>query len=236
MRQSSKDICNHWHAPLVNAKLHIRELDGVRGLAVLMVLIWHYVNCQGAAQLGLPIAYLARATGLFWSGVDLFFVLSGFLIGGIVIENAAEGGFYRAFYVRRVARILPVYVLLLSLYFVCRSTLDQQSFGWLFDNSIPDISYLTFTQNIFMGLSGTFGGNFLGITWSLAIEEQFYFVVPLLIMLVGPARFLPVAFALMFLAPFLRLTVPGFSSVVNMPFRMDALLVGVALVFHALYK
>jgi peptidoglycan/LPS O-acetylase OafA/YrhL len=161
--------------------------------------------------------------------VDLFFVLSGFLIGGILLDHSQKCGFYRTFYIRRAARILPLYVLLLTLFFICRATLDHQSFGWLFNSIIPDFSYLSFTQNIFMGLNGTFGGHFLGVTWSLAVEEQFYLVIPLLLLIVGLNRFLLTAVTLAITAPFLRLAVPGFVSIANMPFRMDALLVGVIL-------
>ena len=223
--------CGHHElkSSVVNSKSHIAELDGVRGLAVLMVLIWHYANCQGAAELGRPIAYIMRATGLFWSGVDLFFVLSGFLIGGILIDNAGKPRFYRTFYIRRAARILPVYVLLLILFFTCRSSLDRSSFGWLFNDAIPDLSYLSFTQNIFMGLNDTFGSSFLGITWSLAVEEQFYLVIPLVLLITGSKGFSKAVIVLALLAPILRLAMPGLGAFVNMPFRMDALLMGVGL-------
>lgn len=216
---------------VLDSKSHIRELDGIRGLAVLMVLIWHYGNCQGADQLWRPIASLMRMTGLFWSGVDLFFVLSGFLIGGILIDNAKRLKFYRTFYIRRAARILPLYLLLLILFFLGRFCLNPSSYGWLFNDAIPDWSYLTFTQNVFMGLNETFGGNFLGITWSLAVEEQFYLMVPAVLLLAGSARFPTAVIALAVAAPFLRLAAPGFESVVNMPLRMDTLLTGVGLAF-----
>ena len=215
----------------VSSKKHIRELDGVRGLAVLMVLIWHYVNCQGAAQLGTALEYFTNGTRLFWSGVDLFFVLSGFLIGGILIDNSEKPGFYRTFYIRRAARILPVYGLLLLLFFIYRASLDPGRFSWLFSDDIPDFAYVSFTQNIFMGVHETFGGRFLGITWSLAVEEQFYLLLPLSLFLFGSSRLLAVTICLALLAPFLRLAFPGFSAVVNMPFRMDSLLIGVVLAF-----
>ena len=194
-----------------------------------MVLIWHYVNCQGAGKLDQPIANLALVTGMFWSGVDLFFVLSGLLIGGILIDHSNRRGFYKTFYIRRAARILPLYASLLILFFTCRFILDRDSFGWLFNDAIPDFSYLTFTQNIFMGANNTFGGHFLGVTWSLAVEEQFYLMVPLVLFFAGAARFPKVVVVLTLVAPLLRLAMPGFESVVNMPLRMDSLLIGVCL-------
>jgi len=102
---------------------------------------------------------------------------------------------------------------------------DHESFGWLFHDAIPDFAYLTFTQNVFMGLNETFGGNFLGITWSLAVEEQFYLMIPIVLVLVGLKRFLPVVILLALCAPFLRLAVPSYDAIVHMPCRMDALFV-----------
>lgn len=217
------------NALTIDSKTRIRELDGIRGLAITFVLIWHYLNCQFAAKLGSFMAHLMWGTSLFWSGVDLFFVLSGLLIGGILIDHSDQKGFLPYFFVRRAVRILPVYFLLLGLYFVSRGFLRTESFEWLFENQLPDLAYLTFTQNVVMGMLGTFGGNFLGITWSLAIEEQFYLALPLTLVLLGKTRLLALLFPLVFLALALRFAFPGFVSVVNMPFRMDPLLLGVGL-------
>ncbi len=216
-------------ATVITSECRIRELDGIRGIAVIMTVFWHYVTCQVRAEPGSTLAYLLKSTGLFWSGVDLFFVLSGFLIGGILADWGEKRGFLMVFYIRRGARILPVYVVLLLLYFLLRSTLDQSRFGWLFDPAVPDIAYLTFTQNIWMGLAGNFGSNFLASTWSLAVEEQFYLFVPLVMAATGVRRFPVVVATLLCCAPFLRLAMPGFQAFVNMPFRMDSLLIGVAL-------
>lgn len=208
----------------------IVELDGIRGCAILLVLVWHWFRCAGAERIDLPgMAALVRATETCWSGVDLFFVLSGFLIGGILLRYQHTPGFYGAFYARRAARILPVYALLLGAYFLCRGVVDPGRFAWLFSDRIPDIAYLTMTQNVFMGLRDTFGGNFLGVTWSLAIEEQFYLVVPLLLMGVGLVRFRLAILPLAVTAPILRWAFPGFGAFVNMPFRMDSLFLGVGL-------
>lgn len=213
----------------LTVKSHIPELDGIRGLAILMVLIWHYVTCQESVATNSPITYVIGMTGLFWSGVDLFFVLSGFLIGGILLDNSQKQRFYRSFYIRRAVRIIPVYTLLLLAFFVCRHLIDRQKYAWLFSDKIPDLAYLSFTQNIFMGLHNDFGGNFLGITWSLSIEEQFYLFIPILLFFVGPSRFIKFVILLAISAPLLRLAFPGFHAFVNTPFRMDSLLMGVLL-------
>src|SRR6516165_3818265 len=83
---------------------HIKSLDGLRGIAILLVFIFHYVprNFQS------PLEFVAS---LGWSGVDLFFVLSGFLITGILYDSRNARGYFRAFYMRRVLRLFPVYCL-----------------------------------------------------------------------------------------------------------------------------
>jgi peptidoglycan/LPS O-acetylase OafA/YrhL len=208
---------------------HVPELDGIRGLAVLLVLVWHYFTCQDAAKLGPAWVEVTKTTYLFWTGVDLFFVLSGYLIGGILWENHRHPGFYRAFYIRRAARILPVYGALLASYFLLQAFLTGPAYHWLFHDPLPNWSLLTFTQNIWMGIRSNFGGHFLGITWSLAVEEQFYLVIPFLLWLLGRQRF-PVAVVILAVsAPFLRLVYPGLHAMVGMPFRMDSLLIGVML-------
>ena len=193
-----------------------------------MVLVWHYVHCQIAPPDSPTISGLLHWTSLSWTGVDLFFVLSGFLIGGIVVDNQHRAGFFRSFYLRRAARILPVYVCLISLFIVARATLDRERFHWLFENDLPLVGYLTFTQNILMGLGETFGGHFVSVTWSLAVEEQFYLVVPLLLWIAGRYRQSWLA-VLILVAPLLRWAFPGFHTFMNTPFRMDALLIGVML-------
>jgi peptidoglycan/LPS O-acetylase OafA/YrhL len=105
--------------------------------------------------------------------------------------------------------------------------LDKERFSWLFSKLMPWWTYASFTQNIAMGLSGDFGGHFLGITWSLAIEEQFYLFAPLLILVVGKKTWVQALIPLVLLAFIFRLASPGFHSYVNVVFRMDSLLLGV---------
>jgi peptidoglycan/LPS O-acetylase OafA/YrhL len=210
---------------MINSRSRIAELDGIRGIAILMVLVWHYFYCQGA---GASSYWLAPATSMFWSGVDLFFVLSGVLIGGIIVDNMGDPGFYRTFFIRRAARIVPLYVLLVGLHFFLQRQLDQASFEWLFRDrdKIPIASYLCFTQNLYMGANGTFASNSIAMTWSLAVEEQFYLLVSCLL-LFGTKRFSKIVVVLAVVSPFLRLAFPWFMVFVNMPFRMDSFLLGV---------
>jgi len=79
-------------------------------MAILLVLLWHYRTAI-PTEPGTPPAYFVRATFfMMWSGVDLFFVLSGFLIGGILIDNRQAKNYFRVFYTRRAFRILPIYM------------------------------------------------------------------------------------------------------------------------------
>ena len=160
----------------------VSQLDGVRGVAILLVLVWHYFGAQVVAEPKSILHYCTHALSLTWSGVDLFFVLSGFLIAGILLDHHNTSNYFRVFYLRRVCRIFPLYFLLLAL-FLCLSATNlstSPSFRWLLHDPFPIWSYATFTQNILMGARGGFGPHWLGITWSLAVEEQFYLFVPFL--------------------------------------------------------
>ena len=85
------------------------ELDGLRGAAILLVLIWHFWAGLAQPATGSIAALLAWPFHFAWSGVDLFFVLSGFLIGGILIDQRSATNYFRIFYFRRACRILPLY-------------------------------------------------------------------------------------------------------------------------------
>ncbi len=203
-------------------------LDGVRGLAVLMVLVWHLAVCQLVSNAGSWAPYFRRLFSVTGSGVDLFFALSGFLIVGILLDRKGGQDYFRVFYVRRICRIFPLYFLLLVLCAVVSgwAVIPAVTRQWLLADPLPMWSYATFTQNFFMGLQGRFGPNGLAVTWSLAVEEQFYLVVPLLVWLLGK-RSLAVAMIVALMAlPCLRLLTPGFHGFVNLPWRADPLLTG----------
>lgn len=215
------------------ATRRILELDGIRGLAVISILIFHMIR---AGTIGTPPgsgwAYFAKATMHLWSGVDLFFVLSGFLICGILLKQKDSPNVLSVFYVRRACRILPAYAMLLAGHYALRPWYGD-SLSWIFSQpeAIPDYSYFLFLQNVFMGLHGEFGGHFLGVTWSLAVEEQFYLVLPFFILYFSRKHSLSIIIGLLFLAPSLRMLDPGLSAYVNMPMRMDSLLVGAVIAY-----
>lgn len=123
-------------SPVGNSR--IPELDGLRGLAVGMVLVWHYLPCQLTADGGLISSILRRGLYLAGSGVDLFFVLSSFLIFGILLDNAGSPNLLRVFYLRRACRILPVYFLVLGAYFVLSrmAVFPASASEWMFGDPL----------------------------------------------------------------------------------------------------
>jgi peptidoglycan/LPS O-acetylase OafA/YrhL len=163
----------------ISSGLRIPELDGARGVAALAVVIAHYF---GEVEHGFAVLTFG------WVGVNLFFVLSGFLIGSIILERKDSPNFFSVFYVRRAARILPAYFVTLA------ATLG---FIWLYgleswiDSPLPVASYFTFTQNFAMALGHHYGTIWLLPTWTVAVEEQFYLVVPLIIAFMPTPAILP---------------------------------------------
>jgi len=205
------------------------ELDGLRGIAILLVLTWHY-NFNKSSPVGSALNSLMI---LNWSGVDLFFVLSGFLIGGILLDNRLSENYWSTFYLRRMCRIFPLYFAVLAV-FLALSALNPACISWLLDTEIPSLSYASFTQNFEMGYRSSFGANFMGPTWSLAVEEQFYLILPLIVRYAVPKALPWILVFLIACAPLCRIIAFHWfsethflTSYVYTPCRMDALLLGV---------
>lgn len=215
----------------------IPELDGVRGVAILLVLVHHFAGLPFQAAPGLAAACAGRALGMTWSGVDLFFVLSGFLIGGILIDQKGARGFFKAFYLRRACRIFPLYTLWL-LFFAALLALQARHpgsdlIGRLAGGDLPFWSYALYIQNILMAGAGSFGSRFMSHTWSLAVEEQFYLVLPFVVWLLPSRRLAGALVCGVVAAPVLRTVClvlypeGGLHGYVLMPCRADSLLLGV---------
>lgn len=156
-------------------------LDGVRGLAILLVLLRHSAVFGGAQPMSVMDGYFTAAAKMSWAGVDLFFVLSGFLITGILYDTRSNRHYFRSFYMRRVLRIVPVYFVFLALYFAFGPLLLPAS-------QEPKLSStgLAWAASYLSNIATAFGGwgilpHPLRHVWSLAIEEQFYLVWALLI-------------------------------------------------------
>ena len=159
-------------------------MDGLRGLAVLIVLLFHTTG--GANSHFLPLHIFGEIIQAGWVGVTLFFVLSGFLITGILWDSKGEAHWWRNFYMRRSLRILPLYYFALVLVLLAATYVGtfHEAFAkiWspaLFLQNIPGPN-----RNIFYDSSPFELVHF----WSLAVEEQFYLVWPLLLLTVKTLR------------------------------------------------
>lgn len=212
----------------------VPSLDGIRGLAIALVLLWHgFFSPLGNLPRHPVTAHIVALGRLSWSGVDLFFVLSGFLIGGILLDAAGSKRYFAPFYIRRAHRILPLYAVVLAFVFVVPLLLRHSGAFWIV-NRIPLPYYLGFLQNFWMAKNAEFGSNVLGITWSLAVEEQFYLTLPLTIRYVSRSRLWWIVVGMVAGAPLLRMLLNHFlsngpfASYVLMPCRADALGLGLA--------
>ncbi|WMN13024.1 acyltransferase [Marivirga salinae] len=146
-----------------NARLH--GLDHLRAIAIIIVMIFHYYPAP---------EWLEPIKNIGWSGVDLFFVLSGFLIGSQLLKEYKKNNdiSFRNFYIKRFFRIIPAYLAVLLLYYLLPDMREGSGMA-------PLWKYLTFTQNI--GLEVENSSSF-SHAWSLCIEEQFYLLLPIVIL------------------------------------------------------
>jgi peptidoglycan/LPS O-acetylase OafA/YrhL len=205
-------------------------LDGLRGLAILLVMLFHYGTALNRSKL--PQHALSIVAELGWTGVDLFFVLSGFLITGILLDSRGADNYFSSFYFRRVLRIFPLYYFSLLLVFFLYPI-------WMpgFEQFSPPpnerIWYFAYAQN-WIGL--LVDGNrqrMIGHYWSLGIEEQFYMVWPWIVYKSTTKRVLQIAtggtvVSLFFRFILLAMHVSPEVIYRNTFARMDALLIGAA--------
>ena len=156
---------------------HIPALDGIRGLAVLIVVIFHAGS--GAHSSNALIRIFGNAIQIGWIGVTLFFVLSGFLITGILWDSRGADHWYRNFYMRRILRIFPLYylalVIILAASLILGNLAQTASHIWVFALYLQNVPRLS---RIGAGFSSPFN---LYHFWSLAVEEQFYLIWPFLL-------------------------------------------------------
>lgn len=152
-------------------KEHIYELDGVRGLAIILVISFHYLG-------NIPLFSFG------WSGVDLFFVLSGYLITARLTALQKRENYLVQFYKNRALRILPVYYLTLILFYTGFNVLVKKENFHLFQFYNHNwVSFVLFFQNWTFIYYGGIKEGFLDHFWSLAVEEQFYLVWPFFLQL-----------------------------------------------------
>ncbi|WP_263375168.1 acyltransferase family protein [Granulicella aggregans] len=227
-------------SPGVPKSAYYVALDGLRAVAVIMVFFQHY----GAGR--------AFLFGWGWTGVDIFFVLSGFLITGILYDSQHKGHRYRDFYVRRTLRIFPLYYFIWAIVLlVARLAHWQWNWRWalwpvylgnyarFFFLHVPGDPYRFDKLTFGAPVSSWFGYPFhlyIGHFWSLCVEEQFYLIWPLIVYQVRRRETLiKICLAAVIFSPILR----GILSVTlspqllrmelfyrSLPTRLDALLIG----------
>lgn len=202
---------------------HVAALDGVRGIAIILVLLFHYG--ANAAYFGFS-GPLLKATGFGWLGVDLFFVLSGFLITGILWDAREKARYFRNFYARRALRIFPLYYLALAIV-VALSLLWPEAGVWGKESPLYIAFYAT---NFLIPVTGDQATGILSHFWSLAVEEHFYLFWPLVVFFLSRRNVMLAAIGMVLVAMITRVVLAKSGNPVAAymvtPARMDALAIG----------
>lgn len=221
----------------INSPQKFYGLDNLRAFAIIMVFLFHYPRWFDHP------AWFPDILKFGWTGVDLFFVLSGFLIASqLFAQINKEGSFsMKDFYIKRFFRIIPIYYFVLAMYFIFPILSGDQLLP-------PLWKFLTFTHNL--GFTDFDTHRSFGVVWSLCVEEHFYLLLPvtlLLLLKTGWFKKAGVLLLILFLAGFLirmyswyEIYIPQSSGIENRAFwiqtiyyptycRLDGLLVGVAI-------
>lgn len=231
---------------------HVPSLDGLRGLAILLVLFHHLWPWEWSTAVTTGIS---KASQISWFGVDLFFVLSGFLITGILLDSRGRTGYLKNFIARRTLRIFPAYFLFLGICFLALPVLlgllglhdpvsdTSKRDAWWYvlyaSNYLWMRSDPAIMESIGMGpaLEIQPTVEYLGLTWSLAVEEQFYLIWPLVVLVFGSRLnrpILAVATLSILLRLLLLLTVQNWAAGAYMSSlcRADSLVIGAGMAYY----
>jgi peptidoglycan/LPS O-acetylase OafA/YrhL len=212
----------------------IPALDGLRGIAIILVLLHHFTYYRPTSGID---AQVAGVLFFFWTGVDLFFVLSGFLITGILLDSRNSEQYFTSFYARRTLRIFPLYYLTLLVAFVVLPNYPAVHAVLLGREQPvtlpPQWPYWLYLTNFSIAGGGWVHG-WVDVAWSLAIEEQFYLVWPLLIWLCPPRLVAWLCAVILVAEPaarvYARATGVAELSVFVLPwFRLDGFAIGALL-------
>lgn len=206
----------------INSKIRIGSLDGLRAIAIILVLLYHLTPSHNSDQGFKSIAFKIADIG--WSGVDLFFVLSGYLITSILVSNKVHGRPLYVYFVRRFLRIIPLYYLVLFLiFFIIPLTINSYEAPGI-QTQLP---YWLYFSNYYDPFSNVPTSHF----WSLAVEVQFYMLWPFVIYNCTFQVVRRLAVLLLIVALFGRafLVFQGAEWIVTymwLPWRLDGLVIG----------
>ena len=225
--------------PLVQSRLtdpsrRIGGLDSLRGIAIIFVLIYHAVSSESSGQLGDWIVWFRS---FLWTGVDLFFVLSGFLITRILIRTKTGPRFFSTFYARRSLRVFPLfYGYAATLIFLPRLIALVQSSGEIVTSEEyrrlwDGQEWVWLYLHNFLQARGPSQLPGMGHLWSLAVEEQFYLVWPLLVWFSSKRRLPSILLVLLTVSVAIRMVAlfVGYNpwAIMHLTwFRLDGLVMG----------
>lgn len=154
------------------------ELDGLRGISIILVMAFHALKLASFFTRHEVLIFITNLSSIGWLGVDIFFSLSGFLITSILLKTKDSKKYFRNFYGRRILRIFPLYYAFVGIMLATLPILAPQEIS-----NIPSIVpfLLSYTQNWMYMFNVAEMPLYLAVTWSLAIEEQFYLIWPTIV-------------------------------------------------------
>lgn len=205
-----------------NSKQYIPAFDGWRGVGVILVMLAH--------------CYPYTITRPFWVAMDLFFVMSGFLISGILIDSKGNSNYYKNYITRRVLRVFPLYYFVLFLSFLVIPNIFPRVMGTNYGYYLKhQLWFWLYGQNWLFSVTGFPKNQTMVHFWSLAVEEQFYIFWPLIIKLFDAKKLIRVCIGIILFSVYFRLSLGyKFGLKVTYPYmatlsRMDSLSIGAIL-------
>src|SRR5579871_6022976 len=189
-------------APPLAFRGRIAEFDAFRGSAILVVILAHVWPVESSR--------VSTVLQLAWVLMDGFFVMSGYLIAGLLLDNRAKPDYYRTFYTRRALRILPIYYVVIGATTLVAVLSGSPSYRRMLEMWGSPTWFFVYLGNIPTALSGSLphfaGGAFVPL-WSLQIEEQFYLLFPLLVRRLSNRNLVRVLLGLFCVSPMLRVLI-----------------------------
>ncbi len=164
-------------------KNYIKSLDGLRAVSILLVILYHSNLFLGSPFQG---GFIYELIDLGNIGVSCFFVLSGYLISGILLDTREHPHYFKNFFLRRLLRIFPLYYLILIIAFVVIPQFDHPRIEkW---SGTDPTWYWFYLSNFYIASVGKFNHGLVDLSWSLSIEEQFYFIWPWVVLWIKPQK------------------------------------------------